>query len=165
MDNRLKDGKDAFGSKVKNIIIDGKTTKGNWALMTEDSYIKYGVGIGLGVGRMYQRRHGKWVEMDYEVDNRLKDGRDDFGSKIKNIIIEGKTIKGNWALMTENSYIKHGVGIGLGVGKMYQRQDGKWVEMSYKLTDRTLTQIILMRAVIILIILFILASILMPCFL
>lgn len=36
-------------------FVDGKTTQGPWALMCEDCFGKYGVGLGLGRGQKYQR--------------------------------------------------------------------------------------------------------------
>lgn len=58
-------------------------------------------------------------------------GFDDFGNQITDIIIDGKTNKGPWATMSEESW-KHfgGTGgkFGIGLGQKYQKQsDGKWL--------------------------------------
>lgn len=56
--------------------------------------------------------------------------KDDFGDKIKDIIIDGKTNMGPWGLMTERSFSRHGVGLGLGKGQKYKKQsNGKWLKI------------------------------------
>lgn len=55
--------------------------------------------------------------------------RDDFGSHVRTIIIDGKTKQGPWALMTPESFASFGVGLGLGLGQKYVRQtDGRWLK-------------------------------------
>lgn len=57
--------------------------------------------------------------------------KDDFGDKIKDIIIDGKTKMGPWGLMTERSYQQYGIGkLGMGYGQKYKKQsDGKWLKI------------------------------------
>ena len=46
---------------------------------------------------------------------------DDFGIKIKDEFIDGKTIMGPWALMTPRSWKQYGVGkLGTGLGQRYK---------------------------------------------
>lgn len=55
-------------------------------------------------------------------------GFDDFGYPISKRIIDGKTKQGPWALMTPQSYVKHGIALGVGYGQLYEKQkDGKWL--------------------------------------
>lgn len=56
---------------------------------------------------------------------------DDVGDKIEDVIIDGRTIHGPWALMTPRSWRKIGVGkLGTGYGQKYERQsDGKWLKV------------------------------------
>lgn len=58
-------------------------------------------------------------------------GFDDFDSPIKDTIIDGRTIHGPWAIMTPESWEKHGCGtLGTGCGQKYQKQaDGKWLKV------------------------------------
>jgi hypothetical protein len=46
-------------------------------------------------------------------------------------IIYGATITGEWAVMCERCYRTHGVGLGAGRGRRYERQqrDGKYVKV------------------------------------
>ncbi|MEO6305077.1 MAG: hypothetical protein ABIP51_18105 [Bacteroidia bacterium] len=59
---------DDFGDTVSDIIIDGKTTQGPWALMTPDSYKKHSYfkgRFGLGMGQKYQKQtDGKWLKIE-----------------------------------------------------------------------------------------------------
>ena len=56
--------------------------------------------------------------------------RDDFGSKIKDTIVDGRTHNGSWALMTPDNFATFGVGLGLGRGQKYKKQkDGKWLKV------------------------------------
>jgi hypothetical protein len=58
---------------------------------------------------------------------------DDFGNPIENIIIDGRTKQGPWALMSEGSWMIHGgTGgrLGTGLGQKYHRQvDGRWLKV------------------------------------
>lgn len=60
--------KDDFGDTVGNVIIDGKTSFGPWALMTEKSWALYsGTNgkLGLGLGQKYVRQpDGKWLKVE-----------------------------------------------------------------------------------------------------
>ena len=49
--------------------------------------------------------------------------KDDFGDPIENSFIDGKTNGGPWALMTPRSHEEHGVGLGLGQGQLYVREE------------------------------------------
>ena len=57
--------------------------------------------------------------------------RDDFGDLIDDIIIDGKTKIGPWAIMTPASFDKYGLGkLGTGFGQKYQKQsDGNWLKI------------------------------------
>ena len=57
--------------------------------------------------------------------------KDDFGDTIKDMFIDGKTVMGPWALMTERSFKSFGTGrMGLGYGQEYEKQkDGKWLKV------------------------------------
>ena len=56
---------------------------------------------------------------------------DDFGGAYKDIMIEGKTIHGTWAIMTDCSWRVMGCGrFGIGLGQKYQKQtDGRWLRI------------------------------------
>jgi hypothetical protein len=65
-------------------------------------------------------------------------GFDDFGHPINDIVIDGKTKTGPWALMTPESYkenayhreVNGDVKFGLGIAQKYQKQsDGKWLKI------------------------------------
>jgi hypothetical protein len=55
---------------------------------------------------------------------------DDFGKKITDTFIDGRTVGGPWAIMTPASWMRHGAGrYGTGHGQKYQKQeDGKWLK-------------------------------------
>jgi hypothetical protein len=57
--------------------------------------------------------------------------KDDFGDKVANVIIDGKTKHGPWALMTPLSWDLHGIGqLGTGLGQRFEKQlDGKWLKV------------------------------------
>src|SRR5688500_4893275 len=55
-------GFDDFGYPISKRIIDGKTEQGPWALMTPESFVEYGVGLGVGYGQLYElQKDGKWL--------------------------------------------------------------------------------------------------------
>ena len=57
---------------------------------------------------------------------------DDYGDEIKDIIIDGRTKEGPWALMTPKSFKENGwrPEEWQGYGQMYQKQsDGKWLKI------------------------------------
>lgn len=56
---------------------------------------------------------------------------DDFDNPIEDVIIDGKTKYGPWALMSPKSYEEHGIGrLGLGFGQKYKKQaNGKWLKI------------------------------------
>jgi cell division protein FtsI/penicillin-binding protein 2 len=57
--------------------------------------------------------------------------RDDFGLTITNVMIDGKTKNGPWAIMTPTSWRQHGVGkLGTGYGQKYEKQiDGRFLKV------------------------------------
>lgn len=56
---------DDFGNPIENIIIDGATSLGPWALMSPASFEQYGRGLGLGRGQKYERQlDGKWLKVE-----------------------------------------------------------------------------------------------------
>jgi hypothetical protein len=55
-------GFDDFDFPITDKIIDGKTTQGPWAIMTPESHQIYGVGLGIGLGQVYEKQaDGKWL--------------------------------------------------------------------------------------------------------
>jgi hypothetical protein len=46
---------------------------------------------------------------------------DDFGDKIDDEFIDGKTQTGPWGIMTPRSHRLHGVGLGLGKGQRFKK--------------------------------------------
>lgn len=49
---------------------------------------------------------------------------DDFGSKIDEVFIDGKTRQGPWGIMTPSNWEQYGVGrLGQGFGQKYVKQD------------------------------------------
>ncbi|RPH74004.1 hypothetical protein EHM76_04350 [bacterium] len=57
---------DDFGVQYKNVMIDGKTTRGPWANMTEESWKTYGIGLlGTGCGQKYEKQpDGRWLKVE-----------------------------------------------------------------------------------------------------
>lgn len=52
---------------------------------------------------------------------------DDFGVKIKNVFIDGKTVFGPWAIMAPSSHRSKGCGLGSGKGQRYELgENGDW---------------------------------------
>lgn len=65
--------------------------------------------------------------------------RDDFGKLIVASFIDGATKQGPWAIMTRESHALYGVGLGLGKGQLYQRnEEGAWVKQEEKAQDEEL---------------------------
>lgn len=56
---------------------------------------------------------------------------DDFGKPITNVFIDGKTsCGGSWGIMSQISHRRHGVGVGIGLGQVYEKQsDGRWLKV------------------------------------
>lgn len=56
---------------------------------------------------------------------------DDFGQKIVDVFVDGKTVYGPWATMTPASWLHRGIGrLGQGLGQRYQKQtDGRWLKV------------------------------------
>ena len=46
---------DDFGVKLGDVVYDGRTKMGPWAMMSQASFKKYGVGLGTGKGQKYRR--------------------------------------------------------------------------------------------------------------
>jgi hypothetical protein len=57
--------------------------------------------------------------------------RDDFNMLIDDIIYDGKTVMGTWALMSPGAWRAYGVGrTGLGLAQKYKKQsDGRWLKI------------------------------------
>lgn len=56
---------DDFGVVLKEEFVDGKTIYGPWAMMAPESFMKYGIGTGLGVGQRYRKqRSGRWMKVE-----------------------------------------------------------------------------------------------------
>jgi hypothetical protein len=57
--------------------------------------------------------------------------KDDFGDTYKDIMIDGRTMQGPWANMTEKSWRCYGCKkLGTGYGQKYERQkDGRWMKI------------------------------------
>jgi len=56
---------DDFGIKIKNVVIDGRTKLGPWAMMTPETFKNFGVGLGLGFGQKYKKqKDGKWLKIE-----------------------------------------------------------------------------------------------------
>jgi hypothetical protein len=56
--------------------------------------------------------------------------KDDYGAAITDEFIDGKTKHGPWAILAPITYRRHGVGLGLGRGQRYKKQeDGKWLKV------------------------------------
>jgi hypothetical protein len=54
---------------------------------------------------------------------------DDFGEPIEGLFVDGKTQEGPWAIMSSTSFVRHGIGLGLGRGQAYAQQgDGRWLK-------------------------------------
>jgi len=47
---------DDFGNPIHDVFIDGATRFGYWALMTPESHVAFGVGLGTGYGQKYQKQ-------------------------------------------------------------------------------------------------------------
>ncbi len=50
--------------------------------------------------------------------------KDSFGEPITTTFIDGATFSGPWAIMTPRSFKMLGVGLGLGRGQKYEKQNG-----------------------------------------
>jgi len=56
--------------------------------------------------------------------------KDDFGMTIGIEFIDGRTTQGPWAFMTPASHRAYGVGLGLGRGQRYKKQnDNRWIKV------------------------------------
>lgn len=58
---------------------------------------------------------------------------DDFGARITNEFIDGKSNMGPWGIFSPSSWARHsGTGgkLGMGLGQRYQKQpDGRWLKV------------------------------------
>jgi hypothetical protein len=55
---------------------------------------------------------------------------DDFGKPIADEFVDGKTRMGPWAIMSPSSHRMQGLGLGLGKGQRYKKQqDGRWLKV------------------------------------
>jgi hypothetical protein len=57
--------------------------------------------------------------------------KDNFGDTYASIMIDGRTMSGPWANMTEKSWRRYGCGkLGTGYGQKYEKQkDGRWMKI------------------------------------
>ena len=57
---------DDFGDTITDEIIDARTKIGPWALMTPNSWKKYGFNkLGTGFGQRYKKqKDGKWLKIE-----------------------------------------------------------------------------------------------------
>jgi hypothetical protein len=56
--------------------------------------------------------------------------KDDFGKPITDKFVDGKTRSGPWAIMAPASHRMQGMGLGLGRGQRYKKQeDGQWLKV------------------------------------
>ena len=78
------------------------------------------------------KSHNKWLS---EVPP-----KDDFGRKIIDTFIDGKTVQGPWALMTVDSYFRNGVGLGLGKGQLYKKAGKEWIQQSVNLVIKPIDE-------------------------
>lgn len=60
------DFQDRFTHREGEIVYDARTKSGPWAMMTEKSWKKHGIGqLGLGLGQKYQRdSEGRLMKME-----------------------------------------------------------------------------------------------------
>jgi hypothetical protein len=58
--------KDDFGNDIKDEIIDGRTKRGPWALMSPASWKINGIGrLGTGFGQRYRKLgDGRWLKVE-----------------------------------------------------------------------------------------------------
>ena len=58
--------KDDFGDSITDTFIDGRTQMGPWAIMSLNSWTKYGVGsLGTGNGQKYKKdSNGEWIKIE-----------------------------------------------------------------------------------------------------
>jgi len=51
-------------------------------------------------------------------------------TKIEEVFIDGATWRGAWAIMCPNCYASHGIGLGLGKGQKFVKQDDeRWLKV------------------------------------
>jgi hypothetical protein len=56
--------------------------------------------------------------------------KDDFGRPITDEFIDGKTRLGPWAIMSPTTHRIQGMGLGMGRGQRYRKQeDGRWIKV------------------------------------
>jgi hypothetical protein len=55
--------------------------------------------------------------------------QDDYGQKIEDEFIDGKTKEGPWAMMTPVSFAINGVGLGTGKGQRYKKEGSRWIKI------------------------------------
>lgn len=53
---------DLCSTPITTTFVDGKTIHGPWANMCQACYIRYGVGLGLGLGQVYEKMGDKWYK-------------------------------------------------------------------------------------------------------
>ncbi len=62
---------DDFGDPISDEFVDGRTSRGAWAVMTPASFRRHGVGeVGHGAGQRYRRQgDGRWLKVEGAVVN------------------------------------------------------------------------------------------------
>jgi hypothetical protein len=56
--------------------------------------------------------------------------KDSFGDTITDTFIDGKTVRGPWAIMTPMHHGMYGVGLGVGKGQKYElTSNGRWLKV------------------------------------
>jgi hypothetical protein len=53
--------------------------------------------------------------------------------KIDNCFIDGKTKMGPWGIMCLECYLNKGIGLGLGLGQLYIKNNNKFINVSLKI--------------------------------
>lgn len=55
---------DICGFEKPNVLIDGRTTDGPWALMCGNCFDIYGAGLGTGLGQKYVKQGDKYIKVE-----------------------------------------------------------------------------------------------------
>jgi hypothetical protein len=57
-------GFDDFGYPIADTFVDGRTSKGPWAIMAPKTHSIHGKGLGQGCGQMYRKQEdGRWLKI------------------------------------------------------------------------------------------------------
>lgn len=57
---------DDFDRPIEDVFIDGRTAQGSWAIMSLESWERYGYHrLGMGCGQRYEKQpDGRWLKTD-----------------------------------------------------------------------------------------------------